>query len=169
MNRSKVLSLILLAILVIVLIAVKVFDLKILSIIAYFFFFIGIYTFFSSCLKQNKSGIIIGSAMFLFGSMFFVITKYELLNLGTIIVPAILAVVGMSFLIGNVLAKLDVLSIIFSTLCLFGGLWLIINRSDANLNLFLSAAYSIIKNYWLVLIGSAWIIFLTVKNFKKKD
>jgi hypothetical protein len=169
MNRSYVISIILIAILVVTLIAVKFFNLQMLTVFAYSLFFIGIYIFFLSYLKQNKTGIITGSSVFLTGSILFVITKYEMLNLGSIFIPVILVIVGLSFFIGSVLIKPDALSIIFSVLCLFAGLWLIINRGDANLNLFLSAVYSIIKNYWLVLLGSAVIIIFVSRFFKKTD
>jgi hypothetical protein len=149
--------------------AIKFFNLQVLDFAAYNFMFIGIYIFYLSYLKQYKTGIAIGVSVFLIGSFLFVMSKYELLNLGRIFVPAALMILGAGVLIANILSKTNFLSVLFSVLSLIGGAWLIVNRGDININLFLAAGYSIVKNYWLVLVGSAGIIFLVTKNFKNRD
>ena len=42
-------------------------------------------------------------------------------------------------------------------------------RGSASVDHFLSAAYAILKSYWIIIIVSAGIIFLIGKSFKKKD
>lgn len=168
-KTSRKVYLLLFGFIIIVLAAIKFFNLHIIDIATYTFMFVGIYIFYLSYLKQYKTGISIGVSVFLIGSFLFVMSKYELLNLGRIFVPAALMILGSGVLIANLLGKTNFLSILFSVLSLAGGTWLIVNRGDIDINLFLAAGYSIVKSYWLVLIGSAGIIFLVIKNFKNSD
>ena len=140
-----------------------------LDVAAYSSFFWGINFFYSSYLKQYKAGITFGSVLFLSGSILFVIAQYEILNFGSVFVPTALVLIGLSLLIANMLSKVNVVVVLFSTLSLIAGVWLIIKRSAPNIDLFLSAAYVLIKSYWIIILISAGIIFLVAISFKKKD
>lgn len=83
--------------------------------------------------------------------------------------PVILSVTGISLLIGNIITRINKISIIISGLCLFSGLWLTIDRANSKLNLFLAAGYSILKNYPFILIGSIIIIYIAARVFKKNN
>jgi hypothetical protein len=168
MNRSKSYYIILVVTLLIILFAVKILKIHLLNILTYIFLFVGIFAFYSSNLKKHKAGIILGSFFFLVGSVLFVISKYELLNIGAIFIHTLLVIAAISFLTGDILVKVNFLSIILSTISLFAGLWLIINRGDATIDLFVSAAYSILKNYWIVILGVVLII-AGVTKFNRND
>ena len=147
----------------------RIFNLHLLDVAAYSSFFWGINFFYSSYLKQYKAGITFGSVLFLSGSILFVIAQYEILNFGSVFVPTALVLIGLSLLIANMLSKVNVVVVLFSTLSLIAGVWLIIKRSAPNMDLFLSAAYVLIKSYWIIILISAGIIFLVAISFKKKD
>ena len=168
MNRSRFLYFILLAILILPLIGVLLFNFSITEVAAYIFSFIGIYAFLNSYLKKYKFGLIGGSILFLAGVIIFTISQYEILNLGSIFIPIVLVVVGVSVLFNNILLKFEPVWISFSLLCLFAGIWMIVSRTEINQILFFSAVYSIIKSYWLIVIGMLVIIFVVLK-FKKNS
>ena len=106
---------------------------------------------------------------FFYSSYLFVFTQFEILNFGAVFFPSALIVIGLSVLISNLLTKVNTLSILFSVLSLFAGTWILISRSTATAELFLSAAYALVKSYWIVIIFLVIIIFLVAGNFKKRN
>lgn len=161
------LSIILIAIVLFSLIGV--FSLSALEIVSYACLLWGISFFYSSFQKQYKAGIVIGAIIFLTGGVLFVFTKYEILNFGTVFVPSALFILGLSLLIANLLTKTNSVAVLFSALSIFAGIWLLISRGSATVDLYLSAVNSLIKNYWLVFIFLAVIILLITIKFKRRD
>jgi hypothetical protein len=147
----------------------KIVSLNSLDIAAYACMFWGISFFYSSYLNQHHAGIVIGSVLFLTGTVLFVFTQFEILNFGTVFVPSALIVIGISLLIANLLTKVNSIAVIFSFLSLFAGIWLLISRGTGTLDLYLSAAYALVSSYWLVILFLVVIIFLIGKNFKKRN
>lgn len=166
MNKSKILLVIIVSLLI--LLSSLIFKALIKLISVYLLSFAGIYIFYTTYLKKHKVGLILGAAIFMIGTILFVTSKYEIPNIGNVFIPLFLFIIGSSILLGNILIKADLISIIFSSLSLFAGTWLIISRGDTNLALFISALFSIAKNYWLVVLGSV-ILILTIIGFKKKS
>ena len=146
-----------------------IFGLRVLDVASYSSLFLGISIFYSSYLKQYQVGIIFGAVLFLTGSIFYVTSHYEILNLGSVFVPMLLVIIGLSLLISNILTKVNFIAVLFSTLSLIAGVWLMIARGNTTVDLFLSAAYVIFKSYGIIIIVSAGILFLVSKSFKKKD
>ena len=146
-----------------------IFNLHLLDVASYSCLFWGINFFYSSYLKQYKAGITFGSVLFLTGSILFVIAQYEILNFGSVFVPTALVMIGLSLLIANILSKVNVVVVLFSILSLIAGIWLVIKRSTSDMDMFFSAAYVLIKSYWIIILILAGIIFLVAKSFKKKD
>lgn len=140
-----------------------------LEITAYACLFWGISLFYSSYLKQYKMGITLSSILFLTGTILFAFTRFEILNFGNVFVPSVLVVIGISLLIANLLTGVSRVSIIFSILSLFAGIWLVISRGSSTLELYLSSLYALTKNYlWIILLLGV-IIFLSFRNFKKRN
>jgi hypothetical protein len=146
-----------------------VVSLRALDIAAYAGLFWGISFFYSSYLKQYHVGIVLSSVLFLTSTILFVFTQFEMLNFGTVFVPSVLIVIGISLLIANLLTKVNSLSILFSILGLFAGTWLLISRGNTTVELYLSAVYALFKSYWVVILFLGMIIFLATKNFKKRN
>lgn len=142
---------------------------SILSIISYILIVSGIGFFYSSYIKKYLTGVVLGSVLFLSGSVIFVFTKYEILGFGKVFIPSSLIILGVSLLIGNLLLRINKTSLILSTVTIIGGVWLIIERGTANLDLFISAAFAILKNYWLIIILSALIVGLISYNLNKRN
>lgn len=140
-----------------------------LEIVAYACLFWGISFFYSTYLKQYQAGIALSSTLFLIGTILFVFTRFEILNFGAVFFPSALIVIGLSVLVSTLLTKMNTLSILFSVLSLFAGTWILISRSTATLELFFSAAYSLFKSYWIVILFLVMIIFFVAGNFKKKN
>lgn len=140
-----------------------------LEIAAYACLFWGISFFYSSYLKRYHAGVVIGSVIFLTGTIIFVFTRFEILNFGTVFIPSVLFVIGLSLLIANLLTKINSVSVLFSILSLFAGIWLVISRGTATVELYLSSVYALAKSYWLVVFFLAGIIFLAARSFKKKN
>jgi len=140
-----------------------------LEIAAYACLFWGISFFYTSYLKQYHTGVVIGSVLFLTGTIIFVFTRFEILNFGTVFIPSVLFVIGLSLLIANLLTKINSVSIVFSILSLFAGTWLVISRGTATVELYLSSMFALAKSYWIVILFLAGIIFLASRNFKKKN
>lgn len=144
-------------------------SLSAMDIAAYSFLFWGISFFYSSYLKQHQVGIVIGSVFFLTGTVLFVFTQFEILNFGTVFVPSALIIIGISLLIANLLTKVNIIAVIFSFLSLFAGIWLLISRGTATVDLYFSAVKTLVKSYWIVILFLGMIIFLVAKNFKKRN
>ena len=140
-----------------------------LDIAAYACLLWGISLFYSSYLKQYQIGIVIGSVFFLTGTVLFVFTQFEILNFGTVFVPSALIVIGISLLIANLLTKVNSIAVLFSFLSLFAGIWLLISRGTATVDLYISAVKTLAKSYWIVILFLGLIIFLAAKNFKKRN
>ena len=146
-----------------------IFGLRLLDVASYSSLFLGISIFYASYLKQYQAGIIFGAVLFLTGSVFYVTSHYEILNLGNVFVPLLLIIFGISLLLGNILTKINFIAFLFSTLSLIAGVWLMIARGNTTVELFLSAAYVIFKSYGIIIIVSAGVLFLVSKSFKKKN
>lgn len=140
-----------------------------LDIAAYACLMWGISFFYSSYLKKYKTGIVLSSVLFLTGTILFVFTRFEILNFGNVFVPSALFIIGTSLLIANLLIKANSVSIIFSVLSLFAGIWLVISRGTATFELYLSSVYALAKNYIWIILFLGVIIFLSFRNFKKRN
>jgi len=140
-----------------------------LDIAAYACLFWGISLFYSSYLKQYQVGIAISSVLFLTGSVLFVFTRFEIINFEKVLIPSALIVFGLSLLIAILLTKLNSVAAISSILSLFAGIWLLLSRGTATVDLYLSALMVLVKSYWIVLLFFALIIFLLTDNFKKRN
>lgn len=167
--RSVNFYLLLLFIIVTFLSLIGIVSLNAFDIAAYACLFWGISIFYSSYLKQYKTGVVIGSVLFLSGSILFVFTRFEILNLGTVFVPVVLSILGLSLLIANLLTKANSISVIFSILSLFAGTWLMTSRGTATVELYLSSVYALFKSYWLIVLFIGIIIFLAARNFKRRN
>jgi hypothetical protein len=144
-------------------------SLSYLDIAAYACLFWGISFFYSSYLKQYQAGIVLSSALFLIGTILFVFTKYEILNFGNIFVPSALIIMGLSLIIANLLTKVKSISVIFSALSLFAGIWLLLSRGNATMDLYFSAVYELIKSYWIVFLLLGVVVLWAAINFKKRN
>jgi hypothetical protein len=140
-----------------------------LDITAYACLFWGISFFYSSYLKRYHTGVVIGSVIFLTGTIIFVFTRFEILNFGTVFIPSVLFVIGLSLLTANLLTKTNSVSVVFSILSLFAGTWLVVARGTATIELYLSSVYALAKSYWIVVLFLAGIIFWAARSFKKKN
>lgn len=140
-----------------------------LEITAYACLFWGISFFYSSYIKRYHTGVVIGSVIFLTGTIIFVFARFEILNFGTVFIPSVLFVFGISLLTANLLTKVNSVSVVFSILSLFAGTWLVISRGTATVELYLSSVYTLAKSYWIVVLFLAGIIFLAARNSKKKN
>ena len=144
-------------------------SLSALDIAAYACLFWGISLFYSSYLKQYQVGIVLSSVIFLTGTILFVFTQFEILNFRTVFIPSALIVIGISLLIANLLTKANTISVLFSILSLFAGIWLLISRGTATAELYLSAVFSIARGYWIIILFLPGIIFLAARNFKIRN
>jgi len=167
--RSVNFYLLILFIIVIFLSLLGVVPLSALSIAAYACLFWGISFFYSSYLKRYQTGIALSAVLFLIGTILFVFTKFEILNFGTVFIPSALIVIGISLLTANILTKVNSIAVIFSFLSLFAGIWLLISRGSATIDLYFSAVKTLVKSYWIVILFLVVIIFLVGKNFKKRN
>lgn len=167
--RSVNFYLLILFIIVTFLSLLRIVSLTALEITAYACLFWGISFFYSSYLKQYHTGVVIGAVLFLTGTIIFVFTRFEILNFGTVFIPSVLFVIGLSLLIANLLTKANSVSIVFSILSLFAGIWLVISRGTGTVELYLSSVYALAKSYWMVVLFLAGIIFLSARNFKKNN
>ena len=165
--RSVNFYLLILFIIVTFLSLLRIVPLTALEITAYACLFWGISFFYTSYLKQHHTGVVIGSVLFLTGTIIFVFTRFEILNFGTVFIPSVLFVIGLSLLIANLLTKVNSVSVVFSILSLFAGTWLVISRGTATVELYLSSVYALAKSYWVVVLFLAGIIFLAARSFKK--
>ncbi len=165
-NVNKLLAA--LAVILFVLFFSGVLTKNILVVGAYLLIITGIGFFYSSYIKKHLAGVVIGSILFLSGSVMFVITKYEIIGFGKIFVPAALFILGASLLTGNLLIRIKKTSLILSILIIFGGVWLVWDKGSANIELFYSAFFAVLKSYWLIIILAAAVIGLISCLFNKR-
>lgn len=147
----------------------NVLSFSVLDISAYALLLFGISFFYSSYNKQYKIGIVLGSILFFIGTIIFVFAQFEIWNFGSIFIPSALFIIGTSLLIANLLIKVDRISILFSILSLFAGIWLLVLRGTATIDLYLSAVYSIAKSYGIIILILAGIMFFTAQKIKKNN
>ena len=140
-----------------------------MDIAAYALMIWGISFFYSSFIKQYKTGTTLSAVSFLVGTLLFVFAKFEIWNFGTVFIPSALIIIGSSLFISNLLIRLNSISVLFSVLSLFAGVWLLIMRGTATVDLYLSAVFEIAKSYWIIILFLAGIVFLTARNFKKRN
>lgn len=140
-----------------------------MDIAAYALMIWGISFFYSSFIKQYKTGNSLSAVSFLVGTLLFVFSKFEIWNFGTVFIPSALIIIGLSLFISNLLIRLNSISLLFSLLSLFAGVWLLIMRGTATIDLYLSAVFEIAKSYWIIILFFAGIVFLTARNFKKRN
>jgi hypothetical protein len=140
-----------------------------LSVMAYLIILSGIGFFYSSYMKKYLAGVVIGSILFLSGSVLFVFTKYEILGFGKVFIPTALFILGVALLIGNLLIHINKTSLILAIVTIIGGIWIIIDSGSTNMELFQSAVFAILKNYWLIIILTAVIIGLISYRLNKKN
>lgn len=167
--RSFNFYLLLLFIIVTFLSLLGIVSLSAMDIAAYACLFWGISLFYSSHLKQYQIGIVIGSVLFLTGTILYIFTKFEIVNFETVFIPSALIVFGLSLLIANLLTKLNIVAVITSILSLFAGIWLLLSRGTATVDLYLSALMAIVKSYWIILLFFVLIVFLVADSFKKRN
>lgn len=140
-----------------------------LDIGAYAFMLFGISFFYSSFNKKYRAGVFLGSALFFIGTILFAFSKFEILNFGSVFVPAALVIIGSSLLITNLIIKANHITILFSALSLLAGVWLLIYRGTATVDLYLSAVFNLLKGYWVIILFFAAVIILTANNFKRRS
>lgn len=140
-----------------------------MDIAAYALMIWGISFFYSSFIKQYKTGNSLSAVSFLVGTLLFVFSKFEIWNFGTVFIPSALIIIGLSLFISNLLIRLNSISLLFSVLSLFAGVWLLIMRGTATIDLYLSAVFEIAKSCWIIILFLAGIVFLTAKKFKKRN
>ncbi len=170
MNSNKLNKLLIaFAVILFLLLISGVIKANILIIAAYLSIIIGIGLFYSSNIKKHLAGVVFGSILFLSGSVMFVFTKYEIVGFGKIFVPVALFILGVSLLTGNLLVRINKASLILSVLIIIGGVWLIWDKGNANIELFYSAVFAILKNYWLIIILTAVIIGFVSYWFNKRN
>ena len=154
------LQLIVLGFILFVLFITGIITANIISVTSYLLVLSGIGFFYSSYIKKYLAGVVIGSILFLSGSVMFVFTKYEILGFGKVFIPTALFVLGVALLIGNLLIRINRTSLILAIVTIVGGVWIIIDRGSTNKELFQSAFCAILKNYWLIIILTVVIIGL---------
>ena len=147
----------------------NIFSISEMDMAAYALMIWGISFFYSSFIKQYKTGIAFGAVFFLVGTLLFVFSKFEIWNFGTVFIPSVLIIIGASLFISNLLIRLNSISLLFSVLSLFAGVWLLIMRGTATVDLYLSAVFEIAKSCWIIILFLAGIVFLTAKKFKKRN
>jgi glucose dehydrogenase len=98
----------------------------------------------------------------------FVFTKYEIVGFEKIFIPAALFILGVSLLTGNLLVRLNKASLILSAVIIIAGIWFIWDKGNANLELFSSAVFAILKKYWLIIILTAAVIGLVSYWFNRR-
>lgn len=143
-------------------------DFQFLKIVSYLFTFWGISIFYNSFLKQFRTGIFFGCVLFLAGSNIFILTQFEILDFGRVFIPVLFAITGFSLLLTNLLTEINRFALALSIFLLFASITLILTRGTASFDLFGLSVFAILKNYWIVIILTAAVIFITIKESKKK-
>lgn len=134
---------------------------------AYISMFWGISMFYYSYLKQYQFGIFAGAVLFQIGILLLVFSLFELYNPAKIFIPTILSITGVSLLIANLIGKKNNLSVFLSVLFIVVGLILIVFRGSVKFNSFLESAFQILKEFWIIAIILAVIIWGVAVEFKK--
>lgn len=139
------------------------------EIISYASILLGLNIFYNSLNKHNRVWVFIGSLIFQFGTIAFVFTQFEILGFGRIIIPTLLFVIGFSLLLTNLATSISKMTNFFSIVMMAAGIMLIINRGSTNLQLYLSSVYAILKMYWIIILAAAAVIYITLREIKKRN
>lgn len=138
------------------------------EIVSYFLLIGGISLFYYSFLKENKTGVFFGSALFLTGIFLFTISHFEILSPDKLLIPSLLIIIAVGLLLGHYLISKDKFTIILSITFLIIGTTLLILRSNATFKSYLYAMFEFLEMYWIIILISAGIVFLISKEIKKE-
>jgi hypothetical protein len=128
----------------------------------------GMSLFYHSFLKENKTGILGGSTLFLIGVFLFTSNYFELINAGKILIPSLLIITAVGLLLGYFLISQDKFTLITAISCLIIGTTILIYRSDTTFNSYLSAIMGFLELYWIIILISTGIILLISKEIKRE-
>lgn len=142
------------------------FDFKLIEIISYSVLLLSLNMFYNAINNKNKIGTALSCFLFLTGSLIFVLNRFEILNISSIIIPAFLFMLGLSLLIGNILIEWSRLSTAFSLISIFIGFSLLIKRSSTNMHLYLSAVYALIVEYWIIILFLIVVVFISTLKIR---
>jgi hypothetical protein len=130
--------------------------------------FWGISIFYYSYLKQYQFGIFTGAVLFQIGILLLVFSLFELYNPAQVFIPTILTITGISLLVANLIGKRNNLSVFLSSLFVFVGLIFVVFRGNVKISSFLESAFQILKEFWIIMIVLAVIIWGVAVEFRKE-
>lgn len=138
------------------------------EIISYTLLIAGMSLFYHSYLKENKTGVFLGSSLFLVGIFLFTSSYFEIINAGKLLIPFLLIITAVGLLLGHFLISKDKFALIVSIACLIIGTTILIFRSEVTFKSYLYSVVEFLKMYWIIILISAGIILLISKEIKRK-
>lgn len=138
------------------------------EIISYFLLIAGMSLFYHSFLKENRTGIFLGSTLFLIGIFLFTANYFELINTGKILIPSLLIITAVGLLLGYFLISKDKFALTVSLSCLIIGTTILIYRSDTTFNSYLYAIMGFLELYWVIILVSVGIVLIISYEVKKE-
>ena len=138
------------------------------ELLAYASMFWGMSVFYNSYLRQYQFGIFSGASFFLIGVTFISSVWFELYQPAKVLIPILLTIIGISFLISNLIGKKNKFILVLSAVFIVMGISLIISRGDSTLMLFLQSLYQMLKMFWWIILILAAVIFLAITQFKRE-
>lgn len=129
------------------------------EILAYTFIFYGLATVYLSMGNNKKLQVFLGSAVFLIGIDFMVISNFDIFNSSGIIFPSTLLILGISSLILYLDNTEDRAIFFVSLIFILFGLIYSISVGSLGVISFLKSLIALVKDYWIVPV-IAFIVFV---------
>ncbi|HED36754.1 MAG TPA: hypothetical protein ENI76_00685 [Ignavibacteria bacterium] len=139
------------------------------EILGYALIFYGISSVYLSLEENYKLFLFTGTIAFLIGVVLFLINYFSFYHLSAIIVPALLFILGISFLMLFINDKSYIIGLLLFIIFSIIGLLLTIKQGTISLISFLRSIVDIFNVYWSILIAIMVILFVIKRSNRKRE
>ncbi|GBD86401.1 hypothetical protein BMS3Abin03_00320 [bacterium BMS3Abin03] len=137
------------------------------ELIGYALIIYGLSVYYSSYIKTKKVGLVLGSAIFLTGVVFFILGNFEIANATQIIIPSVILITSLSIFMLYVYDVTKKISLYIALILFSAGVAYIGFGSVHGYRNFIFYISEISVRYWPVLVILVIISILTNKGLKK--
>jgi len=161
-ERRKLFFILIFSALLLILRKAGVIEISINTIVNYIIMFYGLSLVYNSFAK-NKLPLFVGSILFLTGVAFFIVTDFDFSNVGQIVLPSAIIIIGLSCLMLYLSNGNDTSFLIIGGLFLSAGVIVILVTGHLCFDKYFASVIEVAANYWLILI-----ILILVILFSKR-
>lgn len=168
-NRLIIVYLLVFLSAIILLRMIGVIQISNLELLGYALIIYGLSLFYSSYIRNNKLFLFIGSVLFLFGVLLFLIENFEFTEPGKLILPASVFIICISTFMVYISDIKQKLMLYISIILLTAGIGVTALLSKQGLPGFFGNIVSVAEKYWTILVILIIVIVLVGREIKENE